>query len=266
MRLKDKIALIVGGASGMGAEISRLFVEEGAQVVIADIDKTRAKQLSSELERSHRKTAFFQVDVTDYEQIRNAVAALVQDRKRIDVLINTVGTAEFIPAEKITPKQLRNIIDVNLTGVIYTCQVVGKVMIKQGWGKIVNFGSTAGLTGAPYFAHYTAAKHGVVGLTKALAVEWGKYNINVNCICPGATETPMFFEATTPEIRKKRAERIPLRRFAKTIDQANAALFLATEESDYITGAVLCVDGGAAAMSPATGTDVLLRKPPKKGN
>lgn len=260
MRLKDKITLVVGGASGMGAEITRLFTREDAQVVIADINGEAAKELSNELLASGKNVPFFQIDVTNYQQVLDLIDSVVRDFRRIDVLINTVGCAEFIAAEKITPDKLRKIIDVNLTGVVYTCQIVGKEMIKQGGGKIINFGSTAGVSGAPYFSHYTAAKHGVVGLTKALAVEWGKYSINVNCICPGATETSMFIEATTPDMRKKRAERIPLRRFAKTIEQAQAALFLASEESDYITGAVLCVDGGAAAMSPATGTDVLLKK------
>jgi NAD(P)-dependent dehydrogenase (short-subunit alcohol dehydrogenase family) len=259
MRLKDKIALIVGGASGMGAEISRLFVREGARVVIADINEAAGRELRGELEEMGGKTPFFRVDVTAYEQVRQMVDNVVRDLKRIDILINAVGTAEFVAAQKITPEQLKKILEVNLAGIVYTCQLAGKVMIKQGAGKIVNFGSTAGVAGAPYFSHYTAAKHGVVGLTRALAVEWGKYKINVNCICPGATETSMFMEATTPEMRKKRAERIPLRRFAKTIEQAQAALFLASGEADYITGAVLCVDGGAAAMSPATGTDVLLK-------
>lgn len=260
MRLQDKVTLIVGGASGMGAEISRLFAREGAQVVIADINAQAAQEVAAELETRDRKIPSFAVDVTDYAQVKDMVDSIVRELSHVDALINTVGMSEFIAFEKITPEQLKKTIDVNLTGVVYTCQEVGKHMIKRRGGKIVNFGSTAGVAGAPYLAHYTAAKHGIVGLTKALAVEWGKYNINVNCVCPGATETPMFFGATTPEIRKNRAERIPLRRFARTIDQANAALFLASEESDYVTGAVLCVDGGAAAMSPATGTDVLLKE------
>jgi NAD(P)-dependent dehydrogenase (short-subunit alcohol dehydrogenase family) len=106
--------------------------------------------------------------------------------------------------------------------------------------------------------HYTAAKHGIAGLTKSLAVEWGKHNINVNCICPGATETPMFLTTISEESRRERVKRIPLQRFGKTSDQANTALFLASPDSDYLTGAIICVDGGAAAVSPTTGTEVLL--------
>lgn len=260
MRLKNRNVLVVGGASGMGAEIARLFVEEGAAVFVGDVDIEQAEKLRNETETLKQRLSITKIDVTNYQEVQHAVGMVMKDFKRIDVLINTVGIAEFIAAEKIAPDKLKKVIDVNLIGVMYTCQVVGRVMIKQGSGKIVNFGSTAGVTGAPYFAHYTASKHGVVGLTKALAVEWGKYNIKVNCICPGATETPMFLAETTPEIRRKRAERIPLRRFATTADQARAALFLASDESDYISGAILCVDGGAAAMSPATGTDVLLRE------
>lgn len=260
MRLGDKTALIVGGASGMGAEISGLFAREGARVIIADLNPEAAQQRASEISGDGMPVSAVGVDVTNAAEVDRTVESVAQEHGRVDILVNTVGMAEFIAAEKVTPEQLRKMIDVNLSGVVYTCQAAGKVMKAQGGGKIVNFGSTAGVSGAPYFAHYTAAKHGVVGLTKALAVEWGKYNINVNCICPGATETPMFFEATTPEIREKRAQRIPLRRFARTLDQAYAALFLASAESDYITGAVLCVDGGAAALSPATGTDVLMRE------
>jgi NAD(P)-dependent dehydrogenase (short-subunit alcohol dehydrogenase family) len=261
MRLTNKAVIVAGGASGMGAEISRMFAAEGAQVVVADINLKGAQDVVAEIRADGGWAKAIPVDVVDKEQVKSLVQTVVDDLGRIDVLVNAVGVAEFIAAEDVGPQQLRHVIDVNLTGVFFLCQQVGCVMMGQGYGKIVNFGSTAGVAGAPYFAHYTAAKHGVVGLTKALAVEWGKFNINVNCICPGATETPMFLAATTPEIRKERAKRIPLQRFGKTVEQARVALFLSTEDSDYVTGAVVCVDGGAAAMSPATGTDVLLSHP-----
>ncbi len=148
-------------------------------------------------------------------------------------------------------------IDINLTGMFYCCREVGKEMIKRRQGKIINISSSAGLAGVPYMSHYVASKHGVVGLTKALAVEWGKYNVNVNCICPGATMTPMLLNATTPKYREERIQRIPLHRLAEPDDQAKAALFLASPESDYLTGIVVCTDGGLSALAPSTSESAL---------
>ena len=127
---------------------------------------------------------------------------------------------------------------------IFACQEAGRYMIPKRSGKIVNFGSTAAIAGVPYMVHYTAAKHGVAGLTRSLAVEWGKYNINVNCICPGATETPMLLTTLSEEARQQRVKRIPLQRFGRTSDQANTALFLASDDAAFLTGNVVEVDGG----------------------
>ena len=261
MRLKNKVALIVGGASGMGASITDLFAREGAQVIVADIDYEKLEVAAKTVSESGGSLRTIAVDIVDEQQVRDMVQTVVKEFNRIDVLVNTVGTFEFSPAEDLSVEQWHRLFDINLTGVFVCCREVGKVMIGQKSGKIVNFASTAGLSAVPYSIHYTAAKHGVVGLTKALGVEWAKHNINVNCICPGATATPMLLESTSEEFRASRSKRIPLQRFGKPQEQAGAALFLASSDSDYVTGSIITVDGGVYAMAPGTGEDALTGKP-----
>lgn len=261
MRLKNKVALIVGGASGMGASITALFAREGAKVIVADIDNKKMEAAAKSVKEAGGSLMTLAVDIVDEQQVRDMVETVVNEFNRIDILVNTVGTFEFSPAEDLSVDQWHRLFDINLTGVFICCREVGKVMIGQKSGKIVNFASTAGLSAVPYSIHYTAAKHGVVGLTKALGVEWAKHNINVNCICPGATATPMLLESTSEEFRASRSKRIPLQRFGKPQEQAGTALFLASPDSDYVTGSVITVDGGVYAMAPGTAEDALTGKP-----
>jgi NAD(P)-dependent dehydrogenase (short-subunit alcohol dehydrogenase family) len=258
MRLENKVAIVIGGASGMGEAISHLFAREGAAVAIADVNEASAVRVANEVAAEQGRCRAYRLDVVQLEQVADVFLTVSRELGAIDILINASGLSQFKPTAEITPDDLRRTVDVNLIGAFYACQEAGRVMIPRRSGKIVNFGSTAGIAGVPYMSHYTAAKHGVVGFTKSLAVEWSKYNVNVNCICPGATETPMFVNTLSPDAREQRVKRIPLQRFGKTRDQANTALFLASSDSDYLTGSVVCVDGGAAAISPATATEVLL--------
>jgi NAD(P)-dependent dehydrogenase (short-subunit alcohol dehydrogenase family) len=257
MKLKDKVAVITGAGSGMGEAIAHLFAREGAAVAIADLSEKSAARVADDIRAQKGKVSPYRLDVVQPQQVTDVFAAIAADLGDIDILINCVGLSQFKAIEEISPEDIRRTIDVNLVGVIFACQAAGRHMIARRSGKIVNFGSTASVAGVPYMVHYTAAKHGIAGLTKSLAVEWGKYNINVNCICPGATETPMFLTTLSEEARRQRVKRIPLQRFATTSDQAKTALFLASSDADYLTGAVICVDGGAAAISPATATEVL---------
>ena len=244
----------------MGACVVQLFAQEGANVVIGDVDGRKASDVASRVKQAGGHCQAVELDVVDEQQVQGLVGEVTRKFQRIDLLINCVGVAEFSPAEQISSQQWQRVLDVNLTGVFFCCREVGKVMIGQRSEKIVNFASTVGLSGGPYLAHYSAAKHGVVGLTRTLAVEWGKYNIHVNCICPGATATPMLIETTSEEYRAERSRRIPLQRLAKPEEQANVALFLASSESDYVNGALICVDGGVYAMSPATSIEALAGK------
>lgn len=257
MKLSDQVAIIVGGASGMGAATALRFAAEGARVVIADVDEKKLDEVEAKISRAGDAVLTVPTDVTREEQVQKLVQTVLDSFGKIDVLVNTVGTFGFSKTEELSLDEWRRILDINLTGIFLCCREVGKVMIRQKRGKIVNVASTAGLSAVPYSAHYTASKHGVVGLTKELGVEWGKHGVHVNCICPGATATPMLLESTSEEYRDERSERIPLHRFGKPEEQANVLLFLASSDSDYVTGGIICSDGGVAALAPATGTDAL---------
>lgn len=258
MKLEGKIAVIIGGSSGMGEAIALTFAREGANVAITYYHHSERANSIVEKVRSMGREAFAdKVDIKDDKQVTEFVKATLERFGTIDILVNCAAIAEFIPAEQITSEKWRRMIDTNLNGMFYCCREVGKEMIRKKRGKIINISSTAGLAGVPHMASYVASKHGVVGLTKALAAEWGKYNINVNCICPGATLTPMLLAHTTPEYRAERIKRVPLGRLAQPEDQANAALFLASSDSDYISGAIICVDGGIYALAPSTSTRAL---------
>ena len=237
----------------MGEAIALLFAEEGATVVIADIEHEKATALASSIQDSGREARAFRVDVVDEQQVRSLIDVVLGEFGKIDILVNCAAIMDSRPCEEMTVEQWGRVIDVDLTGIFLCCREVGKAMIDRRVGKIVNFGSTVALSGAPHMVHYTAAKHGVLGLTRALAVEWGKYNINVNCICPGGTLTPMTqTQSFGPEYWDERIRRIPLGRFGRPEDQARVALFLASSDSDYISGGTICVDGAVAAMAPST--------------
>lgn len=249
--------MITGGASGMGHAISALFAREGAKVAVADIDLSSATSVADEIRAAGGNAGPFRLDVADEQDVIQVVQKIVHEFQSIDILVNCAAVTEFLPCEQITARMWKRMIDVDLGGVFYCCREAGKVMVEKRYGRIINFGSTAGLAGVPYMVHYTAAKHGVVGLTKALAAEWGKYNINVNCICPGATLTPMLVQSTSEEYRSERARRTPLNRLATPGDQAAVALFLAGPAAGYLTGNVICTDGGIYAMAASTSTGAL---------
>jgi len=241
----------------MGEIIARTFAMEGAGVVIADIDGAAAAGVAGSICSTGGAASAWQVDVTDDAQVERMFQETAARLGSVHILVNCAAITEFLPSEEIDAARWRRMIDVDLTGVFFCCREAGKIMIPQRRGKIINFGSTGGLAGIPYMAHYTAAKHAVIGLTKSLATEWGKYNINVNCICPGATQTPMLMNSTTPEYRAERIARTPLNRLATTEDQARVALFLASDDSDYVTGNMICTDGGIYALAASTSSSAL---------
>lgn len=259
MRLTGKIAVIVGGGSGMGDITAKLFAEEGAAVVVADLDEQAAQAVAQTIQDTRPDTAVLAkcVDVTVEASVEDLARFVSNELGPADILVNTFGLAVFAPLVELSYDQWRQMIDVNLTGTFLTCRAFGRQMVERRSGKIVNFGSTASLSGVPGMVHYTAAKHGVLGLTRALAVEWGKYNVYVNCICPGATATPLMLGCTDQKWRSARQRRIPLGRLGSPEDQARVALFLAAADSDYVTGASITTDGGVYAMAAATSEDAL---------
>jgi 3-oxoacyl-[acyl-carrier protein] reductase len=265
MRLKGKVALITGGAAGIGKATAERFAEEGAQVVICDVNEelgqATARALGSEHSPSLRLCSgqatgsghsFCRVDVTDRNAVQEWVDDVVERYGRIDVLVNNAGILRDATLVKVKDgklvKQMSEadfdlVIAVNLKGVFNCTQAVAPHMIRQGGGVILNVTSIVGLDGNFGQTNYVATKAGVVGMTKVWARELGGYNIRVNAVAPGPTATEMV-RSMPQKVLDRFRERTPLGRLGQPRDIANAYLFLASDEASYISGAVLRVDGG----------------------
>jgi len=244
MRLKNRIALITGAGSGIGEATALRFTEEGASVVLADIRSERIKDLAQKIRKKGGKVLSQRVDVQNRDEVEEVVQKTLKEFGRVDILINNAGLNIAAVAKKITEEQWSQLIDINLKGTFLCSRAVFTPMSKQRYGRIVNTASiwTEGHVGQ---AGYSAAKAGVIGLTKTLALEYAKYQITVNCISPGTVETPMISNLSQ-EMRKEFLKGIPLGRFADPAEIARVHLFLSSDEASYITGSVICVDGGAS--------------------
>ena len=239
----------------MGAAIAASLLREGADLVLADRDSARLAAVAADLGARVTSVA---CDLASEEDVRR----LARESGEVDGLVNVQGTAQFSSLELTTLKSWKDVLDANLTSTFLTCREIGGAMARGNGGSIVNFASTAGFAGVPRMAAYTAAKHGVVGLTRALAVELGRREVRVNCVCPGATLTPMLL-ATPPEYREARIRRIPLGRLAEPTDQAAVVAFLLSDASRYTTGTVIPVDGGVSAVAPGTAEADIEREVPE---
>jgi NAD(P)-dependent dehydrogenase (short-subunit alcohol dehydrogenase family) len=251
----DGVLVVTGAGSGMGAAAVQAGTARYRTVVAIDRDDDALRRLvRPDGHAGALVTA--PCDVTSSAAVKETARSILADHGPVDAVLNFAGVSDFGPAVDASSAVWDREVAVNLTGTFLVCQAFGRAMIERGSGAIVNVASTAGTFGVPGMAAYTAAKHGVVGLTKALAVEWGPYGVRVNCICPGATLTPMLL-ATTEEFRASRSRRIPLGRFGEPSEQAEVALFLASPAAAYVTGAAIAVDGGVAAMAPGTSESAL---------
>ncbi len=247
MRLKDKVALITGGAAGIGKATVRVFVEHGAKVCICDVNEEQGMETAQEL-----GCAFSKVDVTDRQAVQGWVDGIVEEFGRIDILINNAGILRdglFVKVKdgelvkQMTEEAFDSVIDVNLKGVFNCTQAVAPYMIRQGSGSIVNASSAVGLDGNFGQTNYVATKAGVIGMAKVWARELGRYNIRVNAVAPGIIRTEMAAsmpETAIAEFKKHQ----PLGRFGEPEEVAYAYLFLASDEASFVSGAVLRVDGG----------------------
>jgi len=242
MRLKNKVALITGGGSGIGEATVLKFSEEGAKVVINDVNKDNANKLAEKLKAKGCEALVCIADVCKKSDVEKMIKQIIDKFGRLDILVNNAGINRDSFAKKMSEEQWDKVIDVNLKGTFLCAQAALVQMTEQKSGKIINTASIGAL-GNLGQANYSASKAGVIGLTKTLALEGARYNINVNCVSPGATNTAMT-AGMPPEIAQKIKEKIPLRRFAEPNDIAEMHLFLASEESSYITGQVIFVDGG----------------------
>ena len=249
MRLKDRVALITGGAAGIGKTTAQRFLEEGARVVICDVN---AGAGAAAVEELGPNAEFYQVNVVDREAVQEWVEDVVTTYGRVDVLVNNAGILRDNQLVKIRDGELVNqmsesefdlVIDVNLKGVFNCTQAVAPVMIRQGDGVILNASSVVGLDGNFGQTNYVATKAGVIGMTKVWARELGRYGVRVNVVAPGFTATEILVSMPEKVLDGMRA-RTPLGRLGEPRDIANAYLFLASDEASFITGAVLRVDGG----------------------
>ncbi|KKM09458.1 hypothetical protein SY88_17670 [Clostridiales bacterium PH28_bin88] len=242
MRLKDKVALVTGGARGIGKETALLFAKEGAKVVICDFDAQAGEAAAKEL-GEFTEALFFKVDVTNRADVQAMVDGTIAKFGRIDVLVNNAGITADAFLTKMTEEQWDKVISVNLKGVFNCTQAVAPIMMEQGSGSIINASSVVGVYGNVGQTNYAATKGGVIAMTKSWAKELGKKGIRTNAVAPGFIITDMT--AKVPQkVLDLMKEKTPLGRWGYPADIANAYLFLASDESSFVNGVVLQVDGG----------------------
>ncbi|UCG69366.1 MAG: 3-oxoacyl-[acyl-carrier-protein] reductase [Thermoplasmata archaeon] len=242
MRLKDKVALITGSGSGIGEATAMKFSEEGAKLIINDVNMESANNVAEKIKATGGEVLVLKADISKKDEVEGMIEQIIEHFGRLDILVNNAGVNRDAFVKKMTEEDWDTVITINLKGTFLCAQAAMNAMSKQKYGKIINT-SSIGALGNPGQANYASSKCGVIGLTRTLALECARYNINVNCVAPGATKTPM-----TAQIPKEIAEaitgKIPLKRFAEPEEIANLHLFLASDEASYITGQVIFVDGG----------------------
>lgn len=245
MELDDQVAVITGGARGIGRAIAARFLYAGATVVIADVRRELAEETASEL-RERGACTSRAVDVRDWAAVHELFRSVAADLGRIDICVTSAGIQEAGPSLEMEEARWKDVLEVNLGGVFVCCQAAGRHMVERGRGSIVNLSSAAGVLGLPGRAPYCAAKAGVSSLTRVLATEWAEAGVRVNAIGPGWVMTDLVGDAIAigrldeEEIKRK----TPLRRLASADEIANVALFLASDASSYITGQTIYPDGG----------------------
>jgi NAD(P)-dependent dehydrogenase (short-subunit alcohol dehydrogenase family) len=247
--LSGRVAIVTGGSVGLGRQMAEGLAEMGANVVLCARKKERCEQAAEELRLLGVKTLALGCDVKNPDHVQVVVDATVAQFGRIDILINNAGTSWGAPVEEMRLEHWNKVIETNLTGTFLFSQAVGKVMVPQRRGKIINIASVAGLRGAPpefQAIGYHASKGGIIAFTKDLACKWGIHNIQVNAIAPGWFPTHMS-RVVIEQNKDAFLNKIPLRRFGNEHDLKGAAVFLSSDASDYVTGHVLVVDGGQTA-------------------
>ena len=238
----DRVALVTGATRGMGRHIAAALVKEGAQVAINDLEEEKIRQAAEEIGPS---AIPFQVDVSNYGQVEKMVTEIEEKFHRIDILVNNAGVLRPTEFDQIDEEEWDFVLDVNLKGVFIVSRLVVPIMKKRRYGKIVSTSSLAGKTVSDLGgAHYTASKAGVLGLTRHMAKELGPFGINVNAICPGMIDTEMARENSSQEQLEAYAESYPIPRLGTPEDVARLVLFLVSDQSSYITGASVDINGG----------------------
>ncbi|MEE8518375.1 MAG: 3-oxoacyl-ACP reductase family protein [Dehalococcoidia bacterium] len=250
-QLDDKVAIVTGGAQGIGAAYCRRFADEGAKVVVADIDAKLAEATADELRGAGAEAVSFVADVSDESAVQGMVDAAIESFGRVDVLINNAAiyqrpAVRRVPLEELSVEEWDRVMEVNLRGVFLCSRAVIPHMKEQKSGKIVNISSSTVHSGVPRFAHYVTSKAGVMGLTRVMAKELGDWNINVNAVAPGLILSIEDADGEMIEQQQQRSQSRAFKRIETPADVVGAVLFLCSADSDFMTGQTLVVDGGVS--------------------
>ncbi|MFJ8234224.1 SDR family NAD(P)-dependent oxidoreductase [Ureibacillus sp. NPDC094379] len=243
-KLDGKVAVITGGVSGIGAATARLFASEGAKLVLVDFNEEKGAAFETELKSEGYEAVFVKADVTNEADVKNIYETALNAFSKVDILFNNAGIGAVKPTEELTYAEWRRTVEVDLDGVFLVAQGAIKEFLKGSGGVIVNTASMYGWVGSPGSAAYNAAKAGVINLTRSLGLEYATRNIRVNALCPGFIETPILGDTD----REFLTNATPMKRLGKPEEMAKAVLFMASDDSSFMTGNSLIVDGGYTAQ------------------
>jgi NAD(P)-dependent dehydrogenase (short-subunit alcohol dehydrogenase family) len=247
-KLENKIALVTGAATGIGRATAIALAKEGAKVMVTDINETEGLETVNRIKKEGGQAKFFQLDVSKKEQVDAAVMEIFTTEGALDLAVNNAGIGGVPSAlHEIKLEDWKRMMDINLTGVFLCLQAELKCMLQKGSGRIVNVASLAGLNGMPGGSSYSAAKHGVIGLTKSVAAEYGSLNIRTNAVCPGFIQTPILDNVPQSILDHSTKFRVPMKRIGQPEEVAKAIVWLLSEDSTYVNGHHLLIDGGFSA-------------------
>jgi|SRR3954468_21364971 NAD(P)-dependent dehydrogenase (short-subunit alcohol dehydrogenase family) len=246
--MQGKTAIITGGGSGFGRETAIKLAQRGANISVVDVSKEQGEETVKLCKQLGTDAIFIEADVSKVEDVKRYVSQTVEHFGKIDLFFNNAGiSGSGVRTLDCSEEEFDAIVNVNLKGAFYGLKYVVNEMLKTGGGSIVNTASLGGIVGMPTLGPYSATKHGIVGLTKTIAGEYGRDNIRINAIAPGTNETPMV-KAFPPEAIKAMGEAVPMGRLGQPHEVGNVVAFLLSDEASYIHGAVISIDGGSAAL------------------